>query len=339
MNPKTKPTIKDIAEAAGVSPMTVSRVLNNKGGSKETRERILQIADEIGYVANPMARGLRSRSQTIGIMIGDPRRPFVGELLHQLSLASDRFGYGLMLYAQGTEEFRTRHEHYAALLTNGLNDGVIFNTLVDHTAFLPYLKQNNIPYVLLDYSDTDEPSVVSTDHRGMVDATRHLLALGHKKIGFITGPMNNRHANERLAGFRASLGEVGIPVDESLILEGDFSQISGFRAGRKLLAGETVPTAIIASNDGMAFGVMEALRERGLEIGTDVSVIGFDDIPMAAQVEPALTTVHQDVSYIAKEAVELLTNLIEGRSTTTLKRQVPTNLIIRQSTNRPRPGA
>lgn len=338
MNRKSKPTIKDIAEAAGVSTMTVSRILNNKGGASDaTRSKILKIADEMGYVANPMARGLKGLSNTIGIVIADITRPFAGEMLHKLSIAADDANYGLMLYAQGDREHTRRVQHYASLLINGINDGVILDSMVDYKIFLHHLKEASIPYVLLDYhEDETEPIVVATDRRGMVDATRHLLALGHKRIGFITGPDNNPAANERLQGYKNALQEVGINVDPALIYQGNFSQISGFHAGRELLSLQPMPTAIIASNDGMAFGVMEAIRERGLEIGVDVSVVGFDDLPMAAQVDPPLTTVRQPLEQIAIEALDLLMTVIDQRPLTRIQREIPTELIIRKSTGHPK---
>lgn len=339
MNRKGKPTIKDIAAAAGVSTMTVSRILNNKqeGASDATREKILQIAEEMGYVANPLARGLRGSSNTIGVVIANITRPFSSEMLYRLSLAADHYNYGVMLYAQGDKTHSERVKHYASLLINGINDGVILDSMVDYKVFLSYLKKAKIPYVLLDYTeDSSEPRVISTNRRGMVDATRHLLALGHRRIGFIAGPQDNPSAIERLCGFTETLDEVGIPVDHDLILEGDFSQISGFHLGRKLLALPQRPTAIVASNDGMAFGVMEAIREKGLGIGTDVSLIGFDDLPMAALVDPPLTTVRQPIDQMALEALELLINLIEDRPPARIQRELPTELIVRQSTGRPR---
>ena len=341
MQRKRKPTIKDIAQVAGVTPMTVSRILNNKrqGASEATRERILSIAAEMGYVANPLARGLRgqSPSNTIGVVIADITRPFSGEMLYHLSLAADQFKYGLMLYAQGDKAHRERVQHYASLLVNGINDGVILDSMVDYKSFLPYLKKANIPYVLLDHvEDTSEPTVCSTSRRGMIDATRHLLALGHRRIGFIAGPQKNPAAMERLTGYKDALHEVDLPVDPELIFEGDFSQISGFQLGRKLLSLNPLPTGIIASNDGMAFGVMEALREKGLEIGKDVSLIGYDDLPMAAKVDPPLTTVRQRIDQITLEAMELLISLIEGRPTPRMQRELSTELIVRESTAHPR---
>ena len=338
MNSRSKPTIKDIAELAGVSPMTVSRTLNNKSGASDTtREKILQIADELGYVANPMARGLKGASNTISILVADITRPFAGELLYHMSLAADHFNYGLMLYAQGSKEYTERINHFASLLVNGINDGVILDPMVDYNVFLHHLKEAGIPYVLLDYHDnSNEPIVIATNRRGMHEATRHILALGHNRIGFISGPRHHTAANERLQGYIAALQEVGIPIDQELICEGDFSQISGLQLGRRLLAIDPMPTAIIASNDAMAFGVMEAIREKGLAIGADVSLVGFDDLPMAAQIDPPLTTVRQPLEQVAREALELLITRIEKRPSARIQREITTELIVRQSTGHPR---
>lgn len=318
--------------------MTVSRILNNKGGASEaTREKILQIADELGYVANPMARALRGVSNTIGVVIADVTRPFAGEVLYRLSMATVQRNYGLMLYAPGETTHVERNQHYASLLASGINDGVILNTIVDYEIFLDLLKKHDIPYVLLDhYEKGNEPVVVPTNRRGMVDATRHLLALGHRRIGFISGPQNTWSGRERLEGYMSALQEVGIAVDEELIFEGDFKQTTGFQLGRKLLSLKPLPTAIIASNDGMAFGVMEAMRERDIEIGVDISLVGFDDVPMAAQVDPPLTTVRQPIDQIAIESLELLISLIEKRPPAQLQREIATELIIRQTTSHPR---
>lgn len=337
MNHKIKPTIKDVAEAAGVSVMTVSRALNNKGASPKTRERISRIANEIGYVANPMAKGLRSRSNTIGVVVADITRSFAGELVRNLSIAADRFGYRIVLYAQGEIEHSKRSKHYATQMTSGIIDGVIFNSMVNYAPFLRHLKLHGVPYVLTDrHDDKTEPTVFSTGHRGMVDATRHLLTLGHDRIAFISGPRSNLPARERLQGHCDTLTEVGIPVDNELIFDGDFGRMSGFDIGRKILSMNPAPTAIIASNDSMAFGVMEVIREKGLEIGTDISLIGFDDIALAQHVKPSLTTVRQHIGQIATEAIELLIDLIEQREVIQLQHDLPTELIVRQTTGRRR---
>jgi LacI family transcriptional regulator len=188
--------------------------------------------------------------------------------------------------------------------------------------------------VIIDHHDhtEDEPAITATNRKGMRDAMRHLLALGHTRIGFITGRMDIGCSTERLKGYQDGLSEVGIPYDPTLVLEGDFEQETGFMQGRALLAINPRPTAIIASNDDMALGVMDAIKDAGLRVGKDISVVGFDDIPMAAKVYPALTTVRQPMREMGESAMELLITLLQGQKPLALQRELATELIVRDST-------
>jgi LacI family transcriptional regulator len=165
---------------------------------------------------------------------------------------------------------------------------------------------------------------------------RHLLALGHQRIGFITGRMDIACSHDRLQGYRDGLAEVGLPFDPELVREGDFSQPSGFQQAQVLLQLKEPPTAIVASNDVMAFGVMDAAKAAGLTVGQDLSIIGFDDIFMASQVYPPLTTVRQPMAAMGEAALEMLVSLLEGRTILTQRQELPTELIIRESTGRVR---
>jgi LacI family transcriptional regulator len=161
---------------------------------------------------------------------------------------------------------------------------------------------------------------------------RYLLALGHRRIGFITGRMTLICSRDRLQGYRDGLAEVGLPFDPELVREGDFSQPVGFQQGQALLSLKEPPTAILASNDVMAFGVMDAAKAQGFAVGPDISIIGFDDIFQASQVYPALTTVRQPLRSMGESAIDLLTTLIERRPAFAMRRELPTELIIRAST-------
>ena len=185
------------------------------------------------------------------------------------------------------------------------------------------------------HNGTDnEPRVTATNRKGVLDAMRHLLALGHCRIGFITGRMDIVCSLDRLQGYRDGLAEVGLPFDPEMVLEGDFSQPSGFRQARTLLEHPEPPTAIIASNDLMAFGTMDAAKAAGLRVGHDLSVVGFDDIFMASQVYPPLTTIRQPMADMGADAFELLVALLQERIVLNLRRELPTELIIRESTGR-----
>jgi LacI family transcriptional regulator len=168
----------------------------------------------------------------------------------------------------------------------------------------------------------------------MLEATRYLLALGHTRIGFITGRMDIACSLDRLQGYQDALAEVGLALQEDLILQGDFLQPSGFKQTQKLLQSGNPPTAIIASNDMMAFGALEAARVNGFSIGHDISIIGFDDIFLASQSYPQLTTVRQPLTGMGEAALDMLVTLLQERTVLSLQRELPTELIIRETTGR-----
>jgi LacI family transcriptional regulator len=330
-------TISDVADAANVSKMTVSRVLNGQPGvSEQTRQRILTTMQTMGYVANPAARTLRGDSKVIGLVVPELNSPYMGEVISGISRAADRLDYGLMLYTQGRLDRAGRTTYYAALLSNGLADGVVMVVPYEYEMLVNSFKEHDMAYVLVDHhgNASDEPSITATNRKGALDAMRHLLALGHTRIGFITGRLMLRCSQDRLQGYRDGLTEVGLPYDPTLVVEGDFEQMTGFAQAQRLLGLESKATAIIASNDVMAFGVMDAVKNAGLHVGRDISVVGFDDIPMASQVYPALTTIRQPMADMGEAALDLLVTLLQGRPPVALQRELGTELIVRDSTAR-----
>ena len=198
------------------------------------------------------------------------------------------------------------------------------------------IQAHNIPAVFIDYDGeidmSRSPMVMVTNREGIVDAMQYLVSLGHSRIGFITGRPAGRAARERLLGYEDGLIDAGIPYDEMLICRGDWFQESGRDAAQYLLNLDVPPTAIVASNDLMAFGVMEVAREMGYEVGENLSVIGFDDVPMAANVSPLLTTVRQPAYHIGSMAVHMLLELLQGRTPDPLHVYLKTELIKRDST-------
>ncbi len=334
---KSPVTIADVAELAQVSKMSVSRVLNGQTGvSEKTRQRILDAIEHLGYVPNVAPRSRAASSNMIALLIPDITTTYMGEVLRGVSGAAERLNCGLMLYTQGSTEHTERTSYYLSLLTSTLVDGVLMVVPRDYEVIVSDLKQHDLPYVIIDHhSDTgSEPSVTATNRKGTLDAMRHLLALGHRRIGFITGRMDIACSHDRLQGYRDGLAEVGLPFDADLVREGDFLQPSGFKQGQTLLDMDQPPTAILASNDVMALGVMDAAKAAGLTIGRDISIIGFDDIPMASQTYPPLTTVRQPLASMGEAAVDLLVTLLQGRPVLALRRELPTELIIRSSTGR-----
>ena len=330
-------TIADVAELAQVSKMSVSRVLNGQSGvSASTRQRILAAVEQLGYVPRPAPNARAGTSRLIALLIPNMTNSYMGEILRGVSGAAERLNYGLMLYSQGLADHERRTNYYLSLLNNTIVDGVLMVIPRDYEIIVEALKARDLPYVSIDdHSDTGaDPSVTATNRRGILDAMRHLLALGHRRIGFITGRMDVVCSHDRLQGYRDGLAEVGLPFDADLVREGDFSQPTGFRQAWSLLQLKPMPTAIIASNDSMAFGVMDAAKAAGLTIGQDISIIGFDDIFMSSQVYPTLTTVRQPMEAMGETAIDMLVMLLQGRTVLNPRQELPTELIIRQSTGR-----
>lgn len=332
---KSHVTIADVAELAQVSKMSVSRVLNGQAGvSDKTRQRILDAVDQLGYVpnANPRFRG--SGSKLIALLIPDITTTYMGEILRGVSGAAERLDYGLMLYTQGSTDYVERTSYYLSLMENSLVDGVLMVVPRNYEVIIDELKAHELAYVIVDHhSDAvGEPSVTATNRKGMLDAMRHLLALGHRRIGFITGRMDIICSHDRLQGYRDGLAEIGLPFDPDLVREGDFLQPTGFKQAQSLLEMDNPPTAIVASNDIMAFGVMDAAKAAGFTIGQDISIIGFDDTFAASQVYPPLTTIRQPLASMGETALEMLVTLLQGRTVLNPRRELPTELVIRQST-------
>lgn len=329
-------TIFDVAREAGVSYATVSRVINNKEHVKpEKREAVLRAMTRLGYVANQQARRLAGgRSRVIGLLVQGLESAYTGEIVRGIDLELDAAQYDLMLYT--THRRRAKESAYVIAISRGMADGLLLILPRNPEAYLQSLQRQRFPYVLIDHQGIGEGggAVGATNWRGGYDATRYLIEQGHQRIGFITGAMELGSAADRLAGYRAALDEFGIPQDPSLIHEGDFFRPAGFAGARALLHLPEPPTAIFASNDEMAFGAIDAARDRGLRIPDDLSVIGFDDVPQAASMYPPLSTVRQPLEQMGRVATQMLLRLIEDPAAPAERVELPTELIVRQSCRR-----
>ena len=331
-------TIVDVANEAGVSYSTVSRVVNNKSYVKpETREKVMQAMTRLGYQANLQARSLAGgKSNIIGLLVIDLTTQYMGEILRGIDdiLAANQ--YELMLYT--THRRKTKESAYANMMARGLADGLLIVLPRQPEAYVESLRQRKFPYVLIDQFGVDESdlSVTAANHQGGYEATKHLIELGHRRIGIITGWMDMVSARHRLNGYRAALAAYNITLDEQLIFEGDFTQSCGYVGTNYLLDLPNPPTAIFASNDVSAMGVMEAVRSRHLNIPADISVIGFDDIPIASVLTPQLTTVRQPLTDMGQLATQLLLDLVHNPDEKQSSIILPTELIIRNSTEPPR---
>ena len=335
---KQRITMEDIAKSARVSKMTVSRVLSSKPGvSKETRQRILDVAEHLGYTLPQHVTPYTNTGKIIALLIPDYPTIYLGEILRGVSHAATQLNCDLMLYTHSLFKLAIAPNNTLSAFHTGLIDGALMIVPRDYETLVAEVNRYDLPYVIIDHrSETKgEASVTATNRKGMLEATRYLLALGHTKIGFITGRMDIACSHDRLQGYKDALLEVGMEVEEDLILEGDFRQSSGFKLAQQLLQSEHPPTALLVSNDLMALGAMEAALIQGLTIAKDISIIGFDDVFLASQSYPPLTTVRQPLKEMGAVALDILIALQQQRPLLSLTNELPTELIIRETTGRP----
>lgn len=331
---KQSVTVTDVARAAGVSLATVSRVLSGYEFVREdTRNRVLEAVERLGYVANLQARSLAGgRSQIIGLLVPNLDTGYVATITHRIDQELERANYDLILYTSHRQP--SKESFYVNNIASGLTDGILLIAPQIPATYLDTLREQNFPYVLIDQADVTENSnvVEATNWQGAYDATRYLSQLGHTRIAFITGALIVRSAVDRLQGYQAALADCGLPIREDLIVEGDYQQRTGYEATKRLLErSNPPPTAIFASNDLSAFGAMDAARECGFRIPDDISIIGFDDVPQAVLVYPKLTTVRQPLEQMGQVAVRILLELIKDRSLPSQRVKLPTQLIVRDS--------
>jgi LacI family transcriptional regulator len=305
---KAKTTISDVARESGVSHATVSRVLNGDVHVKpKTRERVQQAMERLGYVVNRQARSLAGgRSHVIGILVPDLGTGYIGEIMRGIDDELDLTRYDMMLYT--THRREAKESSYVTSLTQGMADGLLIVLPRNPATFMQTLRQRNFPYVLIDHQGTNEQ-----DHA--VGATNW--------------------QGDRLAGYQAALRAHHLTFDSKQVYEGDFHQPDGYVGASWLLGNQVRPTAIFASNDVMAMSAMEAVRERGLRVPEDVSVLGFDDIPQSAHVHPALTTVRQPLEQMGRIAAQMLLDLLNNPDAKPRRIELPTELIIRDSCQAP----
>ncbi|MFB6248438.1 MAG: LacI family DNA-binding transcriptional regulator [Salinibacter sp.] len=325
-------TIRTVAEEADVSPATVSRVFNDTAPvDSDTRERILETADRLGYVPNATARSLSlDRTHTFGVLLPFLTGEYFPEVIRGLDRAARDHDRLLMLSSShhSPEDLRR-----ALGSMNGRIDGLaLMLPQLDPSAYKDHLPPD-VPAVLLNSApEGHEFSVLSIDsHEGARLATRHLVDQGHERIGLITGDPANREAHERRAGYRAALQNADLPAREKWIVQGDFHRASGEAAARTLLAASPRPTAVFASNDYMAMGLIRGLQAAGHAVPEDVAVVGFDDLPSAQHVSPALTTIDARMVDLGTEAIALLMEMTEGEAGERRVRLLAPSLRIRAS--------
>lgn len=336
--PKTSVTLVDVAKRAGVALVTTSRALNGTGFvSDETRKKVVAAAKALGYSPNLSARILKGgRPNLLGLAVSSLQSTVINEIVSAVSVAAKQAGMDLIIYNASTE-LGAPKQHDINRVLGGLCDGILLVMPTAQEGLLAEFESSTVPVVLINYwrKETQLPTVRGDNYEGSRAAVAHLIELGHSRIAFITGSSYTGQSQERQRGYQDALKQAGIRPLKSLVVQGDFTQSGGFEAAQLLMAQPKLPTAIFAANDAMAFGVMDALKEKGLRIPGDVSVVGFDDSPAANHVYPRLTTVRQPLSEISEQAVRLLLQRIrtkgEAGHIDDAPIELPSALVIRDS--------
>ncbi|TQJ55120.1 LacI family DNA-binding transcriptional regulator [Streptomyces sp. NBC_00080] len=335
--PTQTATLAEIAREAGVSAPTVSKVLNGRADvAPTTRTRVEELLRAHGYRRR---RAEATRSPLIDLVFHELESAWAMEVIRGVENVARDAGLSVVLSESAgrltpgrtwADQVAARRPHGVVLVLSGLDESQ-----------RALLTSRSIPFVVMDPAGdpgADVPSIGATNWQGGLAATRHLVELGHRRIGAISGPPQMMCSRARIDGYRAALETAGLPVDQQLIKTGDFHHETGYRLGRELLDRPDRPTAVFAGNDLQALGCYEAARELGLRIPEDVSVVGFDDLPVARWVGPPLTTVRQPLTEMAEAAARLVLEL--GRSAsreapTATRVELATSLVVRSSTGAP----
>jgi len=310
------PTIKQVAARAGVSIKTVSRVINGSVYvSEAARRRVARAIAQLNYRPNALARGLvTGRSRSIGLVIADIANPFFPPMVRAIEDAAAARGYNVILC--DTDEDADRERGAISVLLERKVDGLILSASRVPEAFLRQLAVDRVPLVVVNrvVRHPRIAAVLVDSVAGGRLATEHLLAMGHRRIAYLAGPCASFSNRSRLRGYRQALARAGLPFDPDLVAGGATSLAAGREAMRVLLGLDRPPTAVFAFDDLMALGALEELRRRGLRVPGDVAIVGFDDIDLAAFVDPPLTTVAQPKVEMGRLAATRLLDMVEGKS-------------------------
>ncbi len=335
---KKRVTAKDVAQLAGVSRTTVSLVLNNAPNvhiSPETRRRVLEAARRLNYHPHAAARSLVSRrSMTLGLVLcQSPEQvfadPFLPQVLRGINDVAQAAGYRILLETVTHPE----DNGYSALVLENRIDGFILSGPRSDDEALRSLHEEGFPIVLMGrLPDVDIPFVDVDNVRAAYGAVEHLIRLGHTRIGMITnGPLHYTASADRLEGYRRALNDHALPYDPDLVVYGAFREESGQVAMDRLLEREDPPSAVFVASDAVALGALVSIRRHGLRVPDDIALVGFDDIPLAAYVNPPLTTVRLPARRLGEEAARLLVALVEGREVESTHILLDTTLVVRAS--------
>jgi LacI family transcriptional regulator len=336
--PSSRVTIHDVARLAGVSPATVSKVLNDAPHvSLAARERVRGAVGKLGYRPNTIARSLKQqRTHTVGLITDDLKGVFTTPLMLGVEEAASAEGFSVFLCNSHGEAARERG-HLQVLLDKQVDGVILLSGYRVRERPGPALALGDLPVVYLyQYTrDAAVPSVVPDDCQGAELGASHLIGLGRRRIAFINGPDHYEAAHRRLEGYRAALHCAGLAYDPALVRWGKWYESSGYRLARELMAQSAPPDAIFCAADSLAVGALDALHQLGRDVPGDVAVVGFDDRSFAAHQRPPLTTVALPLYEMGKMAGELLLGAVRGRPAEPAIHRVPCRLIRRQSCGAP----
>jgi LacI family transcriptional regulator len=327
-------TIREVARRAGVAPITVSRVINSSGYvSEETRRRVQRAIKELDYVPNVLARGLRSRrTDTLGLLVTDITNAFWTTVARGAEDAAMQNGYSVFL-CNTDEDVRKQEQYLRALLSQRVEGVIIAPASSDRAALAP-LQRARLPFVVVDrrIEGVRADLVLGDSVGGARLLVEHLLARGHRRIAHLGGPPGISTADDRERGYRDALQAARVPVDEALVVRGDYKQESGHQQMCALLSQDDLPTAVFAANNVLAVGALVALREASLRVPEDVAVACFDDLPQASLIDPFLTVAAQPAYDFGVRAVELLLERLADSHRAPQTVVLPVRLAVRRST-------
>ncbi|MBB3222766.1 LacI family DNA-binding transcriptional regulator [Pseudoduganella umbonata] len=326
--------LSEVAKIAGVSPITASRAIRGVGYvSESARARIMEAAAQLNYTPDMLARRMRGdKSNLIGVFVNNYGSLVLHEVTRAISTEARARGYDILLF--NAERFDSPARAGTVDMLSKLCDGLLLVMPNGADGYLDVLEQHRMPCVLVHYDarPVNLPVMALENRNGARMAVEHLLALGHRRIAFLAGTSATGQSAEREKGYKDALRAAGIRADASLIVGGAFNQAAGHAAAQQLLALNRPPTAIFAANDEMAYGAIDAIHSRGMKVPGDISVIGFDDIPLSSHVFPPLTTMRQPLAELAARAVGDVVTMAQGGTVPPERVPFAMELVIRQST-------
>ena len=332
------PTIRDVAKRAGVAPTTVSRVINNSGYVRtETRERVEAAIAELGYVPNTLARSLRfKKTNTLALVLPDITNPFWTTVARGVEDAASDRGFNVILC--NTDESETEQTKYLTVLLQKQIDGIVLAPACSTAEPVELIQKQGVPVVVLDrHVPCAQVDIVRCDSvTGAYRLIRHLLSLGHRRIGILSGPQGVSTAEDRVVGYQQALKEIGQDVDQGLVYYGEFTQASGYEMTQQTLTVTPRPTALFAANNFIAVGSLRALQDAGLRVPDDMTLVSFDDLPPAFVIDPFLTVTAQPAYEMGHRATELLLARLSGLAPTEYQKIIlATETIVRKSSGPP----